>query len=364
MPFKILSLDGGGTRGVISATILDCIYNDTKKHPAQIFDLLAGTSTGGIIAVSLMAGLSTNTIVDLYLNKADDIFYDSFIDKIPFISKFETLARADYSNDKLKEILIDFFGKKTLGDLHQAHTKEGKTDLKLMVPSFDLSPKEGKFPVNFRAHVFNSFFIKDKNVKLVDLCLMTSAGPTYFPIYKDHIDGGVALNNPAMAAIAFAINKNTDGKGEYCYEEGANNGNKKGLGLQLDDLSVFSLGTGTSNKNYVPPQTESESNWGGAKWIGFLPDLLTESNLSVSDYYARQVLGIDQYKRIHPKFDGSDPDCPPPPKILKNRNNAVGLDEKDPEILGAMHEYAKAIYSQRKVEILNYLGLSVQPPVA
>lgn len=347
---KILSLDGGGTRGIVSATILDCLFQDTGKHPIELFDLFAGTSTGGIIAVALMANIPTKTIMDLYLEQSDDIFFDSIIDKIPILRKFETLAKADYSNKKLKEILKVMLGNQTLSDLHRRHNGNKK----LMVPTFDLSPNEDGHPVNFRAEVFNSFFVKYSDVSLVDLCLMTSAGPTYFPIYKNHIDGGVAINNPAMASVAFAINNNKGGDGQYCYPDGEN----KGLGFKTEELKVFSLGTGTSNKNFVPPQSERESNWGGAKWIGFLPDLLTESNLSVSEYYVRQVLENNQYMRIQPKFDGSDKDCPLPPASLLNHRGPIGLDEKNEEVLLEMKEYAITIYNKKKDDILAFLEVT------
>ncbi|MTI21290.1 hypothetical protein E1176_09680 [Fulvivirga sp. RKSG066] len=75
--FNILSIDGSGTRGVIPATILDCIYQHTGKHPSELFSLMAGTSTGGILCTGLAYGISTADMLALYMDKAKDIFHDT-----------------------------------------------------------------------------------------------------------------------------------------------------------------------------------------------------------------------------------------------------------------------------------------------
>lgn len=338
--FRILSIDGGGTRGVIPATILDCISKDLNKHPIELFDLVAGTSTGGIISIGLAARKQPDVLVDLYLTRSKEIFHDTGWDDIR--DGFGKNIGADYSNDSLKIILEEQFGALTLGDIHRDH-QDKKI---LMVASFDLSPQDKGRAINFRPVVYNSSFLGHKNERLVDIALRTSAGPTYFPIYQQkYIDGGVAMNHPAMAAVAFAINKQQEHEDlKYRYPDGL----KKGLGLDAHDIRVFSLGCGTSNKNFISPDKIKKGDWGNLQWVKYLPDLLTESNVQAADYYVRQVIDNDNYKRIQLEFDAADA-----PAELKG--NTLGLDVKNPTLLQAMHKYAKQVYELRKQEILSFL---------
>ncbi|WP_155210389.1 hypothetical protein [Fulvivirga aurantia] len=108
-----------------------------------------------------------------------------------------------------------------------------------MVCSFDLNPKSDDQPVNYRPKVFHSHFKKDMEVSLVDLYLMTSAGPTYFPIYKEkYVDGGVSLNNPSMAALAYAMNTSKSETPEYRHPDGV----QKGLEQDMNNIKMLSLG--------------------------------------------------------------------------------------------------------------------------
>ncbi|WP_234734605.1 patatin-like phospholipase family protein [Tellurirhabdus bombi] len=353
---RILSIDGGGTRGVIPAAILNCIQQDTGKTPTELFDLIIGTSTGGIIGIGLFFGIPTEDLLALYLDKANDIFYDDWLDDLKDLGK---KTGADYSNEHLTQILKDLFGDTTLGQVHDRVNRDVDFTRSLpyhgqkilMVPSFDLNPIEKNEPINFRAVIFNSFLMKHKDEKLVDLALRTSAGPTYFPIYdRKYIDGGVALNHPAMAAVAFAINANDDPEKKDCYPEGL----KKGLGLGINDLHLFSIGCGTSNQNNIPESGIRTGDWGEIQWVKYLPDLLTESNVQVSDYYVRQVLPQAHYHRINLSFNS-----PKAPAVIRNEINKkpIGLDEKRPAILRAMKEYAEQYYTANKAEILGFLGI-------
>ena len=343
MAQRILSIDGGGTRGIIPATILDCIHKEFGKTPLDLFDLFAGTSTGGIICIGLAAGLPPSALVDLYLNRSGDIFHESFLDRLQGLDEH---LQADYQNKRLKKILDSLFGDKTLGDLHIDPNFGGKNK-RLMVTSFDLSPEDSTENKNYRPVIFHSSFIKCATTTLKDLALMTSAGPTYFPVYnQQYIDGGVALNNPAMAAIAFAINGHTNGV-DYLYPDGK----RKGLGLQQAELKLFSLSTGTGNKNRVEKSQVKGGNWGDIQWIKYLPDLITESNMQSTMYYVKQILADEQVQRIELFFDD-----PIAPEILKIK--PPGLDAKDPGVLAAMHQFAKDTYLKHKAEIAAFLELA------
>lgn len=343
MSLNILSIDGGGTRGIIPATILDCIHNDFGKSPLDMFDLFAGTSTGGIICIGLAAGLPPSALVDLYLNKADKIFHETFIDRLTSLDEH---LQANYQNTKFKKIVKNLFGEKTLGDLHNDPNFGGKGK-HLMVCSFDLAPhKSSDRNKNYRPVIFHSEFMRCKNIKLADLALMTSAGPTYFPVY-DHryIDGGVALNNPSMAALTFAINEHDNGE-DYLYPDGK----RKGLHLKFADLQLFSLSTGTGNMNRIEKQQIKTGNWGNIQWIKYLPDLITETNMQSTIYYVKQVLNDDQLYRVELFFD--DDDAPP---VLKLK--PVGLDAKEKEVLEGMKEFAITTYQKEKDAIAAFLKL-------
>ncbi len=95
-PFRILSIDGGGTRGVIPATLLDALQQTTGQHPTELFDLFAGTSTGGIICIGLAYGLEPAQLVDLYLNQSGKVFHDTRLDDLR--DGFGKNFGADYSH--------------------------------------------------------------------------------------------------------------------------------------------------------------------------------------------------------------------------------------------------------------------------
>ena len=335
---KILSIDGGGSRGVIPATILDCIYRETGQSPVEIFDLIAGTSTGGILSIGYANGISTGEMVELFLEKSRDIFHDSIADNV---HDFGKNIGADFSNDRLKKILKTLFGNQTLGDTFELLG----TEKDLMVCTFHLNPHEDGRPVNFKPIVYHSGFLRDKDLKLVDLALRHSAAPTYFPIYQTHVDGGVALNNPVMAAIAFAINKRTDGTNHF-YPDGK----KRGMGRKLSDIKLLSLGTGTSNKDYITPKKIGKGDWGNLQWIRYLPDLLIESNMQTSLYYVDQLLDDKQYMRVQLYFDREET-----PEIIKDK--VIGPDTTRKDLLLAMVAYAEEYFKKNKKDILELLGL-------
>ncbi|MGB3851119.1 MAG: patatin-like phospholipase family protein [Tunicatimonas sp.] len=356
-PFRILSIDGGGTRGVIPATLLESLQQTTGQHPTDLFDLLAGTSTGGIICIGLAYGLEPAQLVDLYLNQSGKVFHDTRLDDLR--DGFGKNFGADYSTKPLQEVLFQLFGDATLGDVNERLRKKG--DKSLMVCTFHLNPEDDGQPINFRPAIYHSSFIRDRDVKLVDLALRTSAGPTYFPIYQNHIDGGVSINHPAMAAVAFAVNTNTSEKPEYRYMEGAN----KGLGKRLSELQVLSLGTGTSNRNRISADTirrRRRGDWGNLQWIEYLPDLLTESNVQTSDYYVQQVLKTsgteNQYLRVQLSFDS--PEAPPAIRKVLDRGKVLGLDVRDEKLLEAMHQMAQNHFREHQAKILSFLQLKKQ----
>src|SRR5687768_1657565 len=138
MKLRILSIDGGGTRGITPAAILTSIQDDYHKSPQELFDLVAGTPTAGIICIGLAAGPEPDNLVAPYLNKAKEIFFEPWLDDLTPIDEY---VQASYSNARLYEIMESLVGEKTLGDLHKDPSFGGKNK-RLMVATFDLAPDD------------------------------------------------------------------------------------------------------------------------------------------------------------------------------------------------------------------------------
>ena len=285
-------------------------------------------------------------MVQLYHQEAKKIFKESIFDRL---SGLDEHMQADYQHKNLKKILKSILGEHTLGDLH-AQDWLGGMKKEVMVCSFDLNPEdEADRNKNYRPYIFHSAFQRDQQVKLVDLALKTSAAPTLFPIYqRKFIDGGVAMNNPAMAAIAYAMNDSKEvgaEKGQYL-ESGF-----KGLQIKRDDIHVLSLGTGTSNLNRIEASKIGRGNWGNLQWIRYLPQLITEANVQSTIYYARHVLPDNHLIRIDPAFDDMD--------ISTSRlaGHPVPMDTTDPELLDDMIELAERMYHRHREKIRRFLEL-------
>lgn len=265
-PYHILSLDGGGIRGVLTAKLLERLE---MAHPGFLskVDLFAGTSTGGILALGLAAGLTPREIGRLYEESGAKVFADWIWDDIRDLGK---LTGADYSNEPLKQAILELIGEITLGDLQK----------RVFVSSFDLDnepQKPGALRI-WKAKFFHNFpgESSDADQKVVDVALRTSAAPTFFPIYQGYIDGGVVANNPSMCALAQALHPETGGQ-------------------KLRRVTLLSIGTGI-NPRFLP---QENADWGLAQWAPHLISLMIEGNVGLAHYQCQQILG-KRYLRINP----------------------------------------------------------------
>jgi patatin-like phospholipase/acyl hydrolase len=274
--YKILSLDGGGLRGLITARLLDRL-NNTSEISGWLneVDLYAGTSTGGILALALAVGKSPDEICTLYKDKGKKIFDDSIWDDIRDLGK--TIG-ADYDNKNLKTELKRIFGATKLSEISK----------KVAIPTFDLD-NEAKTPADrtWKPKIFHNFTGEDSDGEALaaDVALYTSSAPTYFPSADGYIDGGVYANNPSIIAIAQAISKSND------IPERA----------QLDDLVMLSAGTGVS-LTYIKGKN---LNWGYAQWIKPLISVLMDGVAGISDYQANELLA-GRYYRLQIVFDPAE----------------------------------------------------------
>lgn len=335
---RILSIDGGGSRGIIPAVMLNNIYNDTGIYPTEIFDVFAGTSTGGIIVMGLSIGIDISELVDLYLFKSEEIFADSFLDNVLDVKH---LFGAKYDNNNLRNITQKFFGNTTLKDIHDKHN--GKKVF--MVPSFTLNPGSDDKKENFRPVVYNSCYIKNQDEKLTDISLRTSAAPTYLPIVdKEFIDGGVAINHPALSALSFAVSNNVSSKSKYRHDAPT----KKGLSWDINNTKILSLGCGTSNGNYVSKSKITKGDWGLWQWKSHIANLMIESNVQCSEYYVRQLLPNNNYLRLQPDFTGDS-------NFDEFKNVYMDLDVKDVDTLEKLRDATNNYYKNNRDAILNIM---------
>ena len=265
-PFRIVSLDGGGIRGVLTSALLERLDGANPGFLSHV-DLFAGTSTGGILALALASGMTPTEARNLYERLGAHVFRDSFWDNLKDLGQ---VTGAQYSNVALKEELTNQFGSMTLADLPQ----------KVLISSFDLDNEAtGISKVrSWKAKYFHNFPGNDSDghEKVVDVALCTSAAPTFFPTFHGYVDGGVVSNNPSLCAVAQALEPNT--------------GKQK-----LRDIRLLSMGTG-NNPKYITAENE---DWGFVQWAPHLISLMLEGSSGLADYQARQLLG-SYYIRVNP----------------------------------------------------------------
>lgn len=262
----ILSVDGGGIRGIIPAIVLAEIEYRTKKPISQMFDLMVGTSTGGIIVAGLCnKQYSALDLVDLYQKDGPHIFKSSFFRR----SIFSWLNCAQYSCKNIECVLNRYFGDSTLADATN----------NLMLTSYDI---KNNYPFFFKS------WKEDRNfIKLKDALRATTAAPTYFvPKYlkinqKEMVlvDGGVFANNPAACAYA---------SGKRLFPN--------------DDILMLSIGTGRTDRSIA-----NSKRFGKIGWIKPLLNMMFASSLDAVNYQLDQVIG-DKYIRIQSQLKIASPD--------------------------------------------------------
>jgi uncharacterized protein len=261
---KVLAIDGGGIRGIIPAVILAEIQNRLGMDLFKAFDLIAGTSTGGIIALGIGTGCKNNgpyspdELLDLYIQNGPAIFRKNIVtpERQVFLPK--------YCPDALESALDQFFG--------DAEFKSALTPL--LISSYDL---QGQLPFFFKSHKIASD--PAYNWQLADVARATSAAPTFFsPLHltrgdEDYalVDGGVFVNNPSMAAYAEA---------RSLYPDAA-------------AFTVVSVGTGDRQDQIT---YTSAKDWGLLGWAKEIVPVLMDSVSEAVDFELRALPGCTYYR--------------------------------------------------------------------
>jgi predicted acylesterase/phospholipase RssA len=280
---RILAIDGGGMRGIIPAMLLAEIEDRVNQPIAQLFDLVAGTSTGGILALGLTVPklpsgplYSARQFVEMYEREGARIFSRSIWH---WLTAFDNLHHPKYSTSGIEEVLDQYFGDSRLRDAATG----------VLIASYEV---ERSFPFFFSSS--NARERVDYDFAARDVARATSAAPTYFKPMKmltgtqdDHytlIDGGVFANNPAACALVEA---------RTTYPESG-------------DFLVVSLGTGELNLSLPYDQAKS---WGLARWAVPILDVVFDGVSRTVDYQLRQLLPespgeCKRYYRFQTTLDG------------------------------------------------------------
>ncbi|HSR67033.1 MAG TPA: patatin-like phospholipase family protein [Acidobacteriota bacterium] len=268
--YRVLSIDGGGIRGLLTTVVLQrIIATPGLEDFLEETDLIAGTSTGGLLALGIAQQLDLATIRDLYVERGPKIFDDSWLDNLGDLGK---LRGADYGIKGLRRELRKLFGNTTLGQLKK----------RVLITAFDLDNEDPKSERRtWKPKLFHNFPgpNSDRGFRAADVGLYSSAAPTYFPSVDGYVDGGVYASNPAMCALA----QTQDAR----YKPNPS----------LDEVFLLSLGTGVSLQ-YIKGKSH---DWGYAQWIKPLISLMLDGTAGIADYQCRQILR-NRYRRIAPVF--------------------------------------------------------------
>lgn len=296
--FQILALDGGGYKGMFSAAILARLEEDLQTSIIDHFDLVAGTSSGGIIALALGAGKSAREIVDFYADHGPGIFAHRRRQTV------RQLVRSKYHVGPLKLALEGVLGDRCLW----------QSSVPLCVPSYDLCTD--------KVHLFRTphseRLARDWRERMVDVALATAAAPTFLPAHQMRglrlVDGGLWANNPAVVAIAEAVSE---------------------FKIDLVDIRMLSLGT-TSD---LGVRSRRLDRGGFAAWATCATTVILRGQNLAATNAMYHLIPEGQTLRI-------DPDVPD--KLLR-------LDGVSPdELIGRAEQESRSVNQDVKRIFLNH----------
>jgi len=333
----ILSIDGGGIRGIIPGVILSYIEqqlqnktNNPNARLANYFDFIAGTSAGGILTCCYLLPSATNSAVpkysaqealDLYVNRGHKIFDVSFWQNLRSVYG---LVHEKHSADELEKALNEYFGDITIKDFIKP----------CIITAYDIFNRRTVFFNKQDATNNNNV----RNFYIKDVARATSAAPTYFepacirslnnePLYL--IDGGMFANNPTMCAYVEAIK--TDFQITSAKPQKPSNATTK-------DMLIVSIGTGTAKKPYTFKEAK---DWGKVGWLRPIIDILMSGNAETVDYELCKIYSTLQapddmdYHRLEPSLAEAKHE----------------MDDASPENIQALLDAGKSFIAQKQYEL-------------
>jgi uncharacterized protein len=301
---RVLSIDGGGIRGLIPALVLAEIERRSGRQVYELFDLIAGTSTGGILACALCAPapLPAEELVALYEEEGPEIFDLSLAQRIRSAGG---LLDEKYDSAALDRALFRFLGAKRLRE----------TRPELIVPAYDTAEPG---PYFFKSRKARETPQSD-DFALSVVARATSAAPTYFEASevgaRSLIDGGVFAVNPAMSAFAEVIRFHPHA-----------------------EIALVSLGTGQRTDRRPFDQIE---DWGLIEWARPILDVVFDGISDAVDYQLRHALAEERYWRFQTELVGASDD----------------LDDARPENLAALRRLAEDLIRVRSEDLDRIIAL-------
>ena len=300
--FRVLSLDGGGVRGLLTALLLERLCREPGlEHAFDHVNLIAGNSSGALIALGMAHGLDRLAMLEtlvgtrMAFDNARNVFGPPRWRR-PFSSVPWVLV-TKYRNQVREEAVKKFLHPETrLRDLN-TH---------VLVTSFDLDNAEdiesgrSRGPRMWKPKIFHNFIgsNSDRDIFAWQAALYSTAAITYFPSVDGYADGGIYANNPSMCALAQIFDARYPPKPKPA----------------LDDVVMLSVGAG-QNLDYV---SGPKVRWGLLPWIwkGRFVTVSTDATVGVADYECRQLLSNSNYRRLNPVLETPD-------------NNPIALDDFD-----------------------------------
>lgn len=310
---RILSIDGGGIRGMIPATVIATLEKSLGPIASR-FHMISGTSTGGILACALSKGSSAEDLIRMYQEHGSTIFSGG-------IAALGSVAGALYDANVLLEAMSTILGGVSLENI----TKD------LLVTSYDLEHRTPGFFKSWKARGYELDIhesAESNNFRLLDVARATSAAPTYFtPAQINNqsggsfalIDGGVFANNPAMCAYVAA-------KTLYPY---------------ASEYLIVSLGTGELTK----PITYSDAvSYGIIGWANPLLDIMFQGASATTEYELSRLADVSQY-RLQASLVGAN----------------EAMDDASAKNLTALQGCASRLLAQRSTDIATLTQRLAEP---
>lgn len=262
MPLHVLALSGGGFRGLYTATVLRALEEQLGAPLANRFDLLCGTSAGGLLAMGLAAEVSAAKLQAMFEQDGGRIFNSQDLKR----KALSPWVQAKHAPDGLRAVLTEQLGDLTIGDLKH----------RVLIPTVNYSKGSGQFFKTPHAEKFST----DHKHKLVDVGLATAAAPTYFPLYQMgdegvFADGGLVGNSPGFFGLHEAHQV-------------------LGASRERGDVRVLAIGTMTLG---ATKRGDSGLDWGYKQWGAKLFDLVISTQEKSTDTLLGHLLGND-YMRI------------------------------------------------------------------